>query len=115
MSNANESGKEAIDQAEIYRLLVEGVKDYAILMLDPTGQIVSWNAGAERITGYRAEEIIGQHFSRFYPAEEVARGKPGRELEVATEQGRDEEEGWRVRKDGSAFWANVVVTALYDE
>ena len=98
-----------------FRLLVSEVKDYAILMLDPQGHVVSWNAGAERIKGYRAEEILGQHFSRFYLAEDLEQGKPEYELKVATEEGRFEDEGWRVRKDGSQFWANVVITALRDE
>ncbi|HEV2855762.1 MAG TPA: PAS domain S-box protein [Thermoanaerobaculia bacterium] len=98
-----------------FRLMVEGIKDYAILMLDPDGFILSWNQGAEAITGYTAEEIIGQHFSRFYRAEDVARGWPEHELRVAKAEGRFEEEKWRVRKDGSLFWANVVITALWDE
>lgn len=100
---------------ERLRLMVSSVKDYAILMLDPEGHIVSWNEGAERIKGYRAEEIVGQHFSRFYPAEDLQNGKPAFELKEAVENGRFEDEGWRVRKDGSLFWANVVITALYDE
>jgi PAS domain S-box-containing protein len=100
---------------ERFRLLVTGVKDYAILMLDPEGRVASWNAGAERIKGYHAEEILGKHFSVFYPAEEVERGKPHFELKVAAREGRIEDEGWRVRKDGSQFWANVVITALRDE
>jgi PAS domain S-box-containing protein len=95
-----------------FRLLVASVQDYAIFMLDPNGYIMSWNAGAERIKGYRADEIIGQHFSKFYPLEAVQRGHPDYELRVATAEGRFEEEGWRVRKDGSLFWANVVITAL---
>ena len=99
---------------ERFRLLVSEVVDYAILMLDPEGHIASWNAGAERINGYKSQEIIGQHFSRFHPPEDVARGKPAYELEIASSQGRFEEEGWRVRKDGSRFWANVVTTALRD-
>src|SRR5207244_5942769 len=103
------------DSEERFRLMVEGVKDYAILMLDPDGYVVSWNAGAERIKGYTTEEIIGQHFSRFYPNEDITSGKPTRELKLATTDGRFEDEGWRVRKDGSRFWANVVVTAIYDE
>ncbi|WP_370963648.1 PAS domain S-box protein [Amycolatopsis sp. cg9] len=98
-----------------FRLLVQGVLDYAIFMLEPEGRISSWNAGAERIKGYAAEEIVGQHFSVFYPAEDVAAGKPGWELEVAAAEGRLEDEGWRVRKDGTRFWANVVITALYDD
>jgi PAS domain S-box-containing protein len=100
---------------ERFRLMLSGVKDYAIYMLDPEGHVVSWNAGAERIKGYRAEEIIGQHFARFYPAEDVERGKPWYELKAAVQQERYAEEGWRVRKDGSRFWANVVITALRDE
>ena len=84
-------------------------------MLDPHGQIVTWNAGAERLKGYRADEIIGQHFSRFYPQEAIDRGWPAHELKVAAAEGRFEDEGWRVRKDGSRFWANVVITALRDE
>ena len=100
---------------ERFRLLVEGVKDYAIYMLDPDGQIVSWNAGAERIKGYRADEIIGQSFSRFYTPEDVRADLPRRELETASSVGQCEDEGWRIRKDGSRFWASVTVTALRDE
>ncbi|QFZ19400.1 PAS domain-containing sensor histidine kinase [Saccharothrix syringae] len=100
---------------EAYRLLVESVVDYAIFLLDPSGRVVSWNAGAERIKGYRAEDIVGRHFSVFYPAEELATRKPWYELEVAAEVGRFEDEGWRLRKDGSRFWANVVITALVDD
>ena len=99
---------------ELFRLMVEGVKDYAIFMLDPNGYIMTWNAGAERIKGYGAGEIIGQHFSRFYPPDALARGWPRHELEVAKAEGRFEEEGWRLRKDGTPFWANVVITTLYD-
>jgi hypothetical protein len=97
---------------ERFRLLIESVRDYAIFMLDPDGRVLTWNAGAERFKGYRAEEIIGQHFSRFYPPEALARGLPRHELAVATEVGSFEDEGWRVRKDGSLFWANVVITAI---
>ncbi len=100
---------------ERFRLLVDGVKDYAIFMLDPTGHILSWNLGAKRIKGYEPQEIIGKHFSVFYPAEEIRSGKPDRELKIASSEGRFEEEGWRLRKDGSLFWANVLITALYDE
>jgi len=99
---------------ERFRLLVEGVGDYAIFMLDTTGHIVSWNLGAQRAKGYTAEEIIGQHFSVFYPREAVERGHPQYELEVAAREGRYEEEGTRIRKDGSTFWANVVITAIRD-
>ena len=97
---------------ERFRLLVEGASDYAIFMLDPEGRVATWNSGAERIKGYRAEEILGQHFSKFYPQESVERGKPQHELEVAAAEGRYEDEGWRIRKDGSRFWANVIITAL---
>ncbi|MDX3105295.1 PAS domain-containing sensor histidine kinase [Nonomuraea angiospora] len=95
-------------------LLVQSIRDYAIFMLDPRGRIVSWNAGAQRIKGYTAEEIIGTHFSVFYPHEDVAAGKPFKGLEAAASDGRWEEEGWRVRKDGTRFWASVVITALRD-
>jgi PAS domain S-box-containing protein len=94
--------------------MVDSVKDYAIFMLDPTGHIMTWNRGAERIKGYRAHEIIGQHFSRFYPESEAHSGKCEEELDIAARDGRFEEEGWRVRKDGTRFWANVVLTALRD-
>jgi PAS domain S-box-containing protein len=99
---------------ERFRLLVEGVKDYAIFMLDPQGRIVTWNSGARLIKGYEAGEIVGQHFSRFYPPEALKKELPARELRTATAEGRFEDEGWRVRKDGSRFWANVVITAIYD-
>src|SRR5205085_2721122 len=89
-------------------------KDYAIYLLDPEGRVSTWNAGAERIKGYAAAEVIGQHFSRFYPAEAIQSGWPDHELRVARAEGRFEEEGWRVRKDGTHFWASVVITALYD-
>jgi PAS domain S-box-containing protein len=97
----------------LYRLLVESVRDYAIFALDADGYIVSWNLGAERIKGYAPEEIIGKHFSVFYPDE--LRHMPPRELEIAAAEGRFEDEAWRLRKDGSRFWANVVITALHDE
>src|SRR5438552_16981189 len=95
-----------------FRLVIDTVTDYAIITLDPKGPIASWNAGAERIKGYRAEEIIGQHFYRFYPAEDLARGKPQHGLEIASAEGRFEVEGWRLRMVGALFWANVVITAL---
>ena len=100
---------------ERFRLLVEKVKDYAIFMLDPEGCVNSWNAGAERIKGYRSEEIIGRHFSVFYLPEDIERGHPEKELRLAQERGHCEEEGLRVRKDGSRFWASVLITALVDE
>ena len=99
---------------ERFRLLVEGVKDYAIFMLDTKGQVATWNEGAKRLKGYNAEEIIGKHFSHFYPQEAIERGWPDEELRRANKDGRFEDEGWRVRKDGSLFWANVVITALRD-
>jgi PAS domain S-box-containing protein len=100
---------------ERFRLLVEGTRDYAIFMLDSRGNVVSWNPGAQRIKGYRADELIGKHFSCFYPPEAVAAGWPDQELERAARDGRFEDEGWRIRKDGSKFWANVILTALRDE
>ena len=103
------------DAEERLRMLVEGVQDYAILMLDPEGHVVSWNSGAQRMKGYTAEEIVGQHFSRFYTREDIESGKPARELACAIETGRYEEEGWRVRKDGSRFWVNVVISAVRDK
>ena len=99
---------------EGFRLMVESVTDCAIVMLDSEGRVVSWNTGAQRIKGYSAEEIVGQHFSRFYPPAEIARGTPQRDLDSAAAEGRYEVEGWRVRKDGSLFWANVVFTAIRD-
>jgi PAS domain S-box-containing protein len=98
---------------ERFRLLVQGVKDYAILMLDPEGRVVSWNEGAQRIKGYTAAEIIGQHYSQFFTPEDVKAGEPARELEMARRNGRFENQGWRVRKDGSRFWADVIVTTIY--
>jgi len=100
---------------ERFRLLVEGVKDYAIFMLDPQGHIVSWNSGAEHIKGYRAEEIMGSPFTVFYTEEDLERGHPEEELRIATAEGTYEEEGIRVRKDGSKFWASVLITALMDQ
>lgn len=111
--NADDSPQ--LTDSQRFRLLVESVIDYAIFTLDTGGHITSWNAGAQRIKGYTREEILGRHFSTFYPAEDVASDKPGRELAIARAEGRVEDEGWRVRKDGSLFWANVTITALYDE
>ena len=107
--------EESRQSEEQFRLLVDGVKDYAIIMLDQAGRVASWNAGAERIKGYRADEIISHHFSCFYPRQDIESGKPAKELAIAAATGRFEEEGWRLRKDGSRFWANVVITALRDE
>jgi PAS domain S-box-containing protein len=107
--------EEALRKSEEHlRLLVDGVRDYAIFMLDPSGQVASWNQGAERIKGYKANEIIGRHFSCFYPPEELQNGKPERELQKAIAEGHYAEEGWRIRKDGSRFWAHVEITALRD-
>jgi len=99
---------------ERYRTIVDSVTGYAIFMLDPEGKVANWSRGAERIEGYKATEIIGRHFSRFYPAEDVAAGKPERELTEAREKGRVEDEGWRVRKDGTRFFANTIISAVRD-
>jgi PAS domain S-box-containing protein len=125
LTNANEKLTVEIEQrklAEIglrrseerFRMLIEGVEDYAIFSLDPSGHVTSWNAGAEHIKGYLADEIIGRHFSDFYSLEDKQRGKPELALQVADAEGRFAEEGWRVRKDGSRLWASVVITALRD-
>jgi PAS domain S-box-containing protein len=106
--------EELRQSAEIFQLLVSSVRDYAIFMLDPKGNVVTWNNGAQRIKGYRPEEIIGRHFSTFYTEEDLANRKPEHELAIARERGSVEDEGWRVRKDGSRFWANVVITAVHD-
>ena len=110
------AAEERLRQSEHrFRLLVDAVEDYAIFMLDPTGHVTTWNAGAQRSKGYTADEIIGQHFRVFYPLERQAEGHPERELERALEAGRYEEEGWRIRKGGTRFWASVTITAVYDE
>jgi len=98
-----------------YRLLVESVNDYAIITLDVDGNVTTWNKGAERIKGYKPKEIIGRHFSCFYPQEKIRARLPERELKAAATEGRFEDEGWRLRKDGSQFWANVIITALRDQ
>jgi PAS domain S-box-containing protein len=103
------------ESEERFRLFVEGVHEYAIILLDREGRVVSWNAGAERVKGYKTEEIVGRSFSVFYPPEEVATGKPAMELKLAGEQGRWEGEGWRIRADGTRFWANALITALKDD
>jgi PAS domain S-box-containing protein len=103
------------ESERVFRQLVEVVEDYAIFMLDPSGHVASWNLGAQRIKGYTAAEILGQHFSRLYRSEDVARGLPQHALKTAAEKGRFEDEGWRVRKDGTLLWANVILTAIYDE
>jgi len=103
------------ESEERFRLMVSEVRDYAIIMLDLEGYITSWNAGAERITGYKPDEILNTHFSIFFPSEDIAARKPPSELEIAAKRGRFEDESWRVRKDGTKFWASVVITALHDE
>src|SRR5579859_7886107 len=113
--NAAERTHIGTETGDLHRLLVDTVQDYAIFALDPNGIVLSWNIGAERIKGYKPDEIIGKHFSIFYPAEKVAAGFPQYELKMAARTGRFEDEGWRVRKDGTQFWANVVITALRGE
>jgi PAS domain S-box-containing protein len=103
-----------VNSEERYRLLVESIHDYAILMLDPDGLVTTWNKGAESINGYRSDEIIGRHYSQLYPQEDVLQGRPQHELAVAAAEGRFEEEGWRIRKNGTSFWADVVITPIYD-
>jgi PAS domain S-box-containing protein len=105
----------ATNQAGIYRLLIESVRDYAIFVLDPEGRVLTWNPGAQAMKGYMRDEIVGQHFSKFYREEAVQSGWPARELQLAEKEGRFTDEGWRVRKDGTSFWASVVITALRDE
>jgi PAS domain S-box-containing protein len=116
---ASESGRRLVESLrqsqEQFEKLVRNVRDYAIFLLDPRGYVASWNTGAREIKGYEAHEIIGRHFSVFYPAEEIARGWPQRELAAAIADGRFEDEGWRLRKDGSRFWANVILTRLVDD
>jgi PAS domain S-box-containing protein len=109
---ADQPGTDGRLPSDLFARLVGGIRDYAIFALDPTGRVRTWNEGAKRIKGYSADEIIGKHFSVFYPPERVASGFPEFELRTASATGRFEDEGWRVRKDGSRFWANVVITAL---
>ncbi|WP_247236721.1 PAS domain-containing sensor histidine kinase [Telluribacter sp. SYSU D00476] len=115
MSERKKREIELRQSEERYRLMVEGVRDYAIFMLNPTGHIITWNEGARRTKGYSSYEIIGKHFSTFYTAEDLENGKPARELKIAIETGKYEEEGWRIKKNGSVFWANVVITSLFNE
>jgi len=107
--------RDPFESERSFRLLVEGVADYALYMLDPTGIITSWNIGGQRIKGYSADEILGQHFSRFYTETDRANGKPARALRIARERGRYEEDGWRVRKDGTFFWASVVIDPIWED
>jgi len=115
MTERREAERALLEAERKFRILVQGVTDYAIYMLDPQGHVTNWNAGAERIKGYAPEEIIGEHFSRFYAPEDYKAGVPKRALETARETGRYEAEGWRVRKDGTRFWASVVIDAIRDE
>lgn len=115
VSTATNALSPELQHERIFRVMVESVRDYAIFLLDPSGVVASWNPGAQRLKQYTAEEIIGRHFSVFYPEKEIANRKPDHELEVAARVGRFEDEGWRIRKDGSRFWANVVITRISDE
>lgn len=112
LTERRKAEEELRQSEERFRLLVQSVRDYGIFMLDPGGHIVSWNDGARQIKGYTEEEILGRHFSTFYPEEDLAWDKPAMELRVASAEGRFEDEGWRVKKDGTRFWANVIITAL---
>jgi len=115
MTDKREAQEAVLDAERRFRILVQGVTDYSIFMLDPDGRVTNWNAGAQRIKGYAPEEIVGEHFSRFYTPEDLETGTPKRALETARETGRYEAEGWRVRKDGTRFWASVVLDAIKDE
>lgn len=115
MDEAQTTGMKLRDYEQNFRLLIEAVKDYAIFMMDVDGRIVSWNTGAQLLKGYRADEIIGQSFSQFYTEADRHAGRPSRLLKMAADLGRVEDEGLRVRKDGTTFWANVIITALYDD
>ncbi|MBI5264896.1 MAG: PAS domain S-box protein [Bradyrhizobium sp.] len=114
MKKKRNQERDLFESERSFRLLVEGVADYALYMLDPTGMITSWNIGGQRIKGYSPSEIVGQHFSRFYTDADRANGKPQRALQIAREQGRYEDEGWRVRKGGHFFWASVVIDPIYE-
>jgi PAS domain S-box-containing protein len=114
-SQTSGSSTVAAEPAELFRLLVESIRDYAIFVLDPEGNVLTWNLGAQALKGYTREEIIGKNFSQFYPAEAVQSGWPQRELVLAQKEGRFADEGWRVRKDGTTFWASVIITPLRSE
>jgi PAS domain S-box-containing protein len=107
-----DKGRNALGDEAVFRLFIDQVTDYAIFLLTPAGEVATWNPGAERIKGYKADEIIGRHFRIFYPPDEIANRKPERELKDAITNGHFEDEGWRLRKDGSRFWANVIITAV---
>src|ERR1700712_4886655 len=111
----NSNGVGGYDDPDRYKRLVEAVTDYAIYMLDPGGIVSSWNAGAERFKGYTADEIVGQHFSRFYTEEDRLTGLPARALGIAASTGRFESEGWRLRKDGSRLWAHVIIDPIWGD
>ena len=115
MAQNDKQQRDLYESERNFRLLVEGVADYALYMLDPTGIVTSWNIGGQRIKGYAPEEILGRHFSRFYTETDRGNGKPARALTIAKEQGRYEEEGWRVRKDGTFFWASVVIDPIHED
>ena len=114
LTERKQAERRVADSEEQLRLLVQGITDYAILMLDATGVVTSWNSGAEAITGYAAGEMVGKHFSRFYTPEDIHGTKPWQQLREAHEKGRSSDESWRIRKDGSRFWANTVISAIYD-
>jgi PAS domain S-box-containing protein len=114
MNAQSNSGLTELSEADRLKLFLSGIVDYAIFMLTPEGNVCTWNAGAQRFKGYTADEIIGQHFSRFYTAEDIAKGEPERALHTALTEGKFEDEGWRVRKDGTRFWASVVIDPIYD-
>src|ERR1700675_3067531 len=105
-------GGGSAEQADLFRLLIESIRDYAIFVLDPEGNVLTWNPGAQAMKGYTRNEIVGQHFSKFYLPEAVQSGWPQRELVLAQKEGRFADEGWRVRKDGTSFWASVIITPL---
>jgi PAS domain S-box-containing protein len=115
VTERREAQEKLRESEQVFTMLVNSISDYAIYMLSPHGEVTNWNLGAERIKGYRAEEIVGSHFSRFYTPEDQAEGKPSRALAIAAAEGRYDSEGWRVRKDGSRFWANVVIDAIHDD
>src|SRR3954469_8453640 len=115
ITDRREAERALHESEQRFRMLVEGVRDYAIYMLAPDGTINNWNAGAQAIKGYRADEIVGQHFSRFYTEEDRARGEPKRALETALREGKYENEAWRVRKDGTRFWASVLIDPIFDD
>jgi PAS domain S-box-containing protein len=115
MTEQREAQQALLNAERTFRILVQGVTDYAIFMLDPDGRVTNWNSGAQRIKGYKPEEIVGEHFSRFYTPEDFDAGVPARAIETARSMGRYEAEGWRVRKDGTRFWASVVLDAIKDE